>query len=85
MFYYLGSTVASSISSCSVQQDLVYDVTDKVKVHNLQEAIEREIRDHVMSLRSRFITRWNNNCGKTLHKILVRYVYTYLDTTKLWD
>ena len=49
-------------------------MTDRVKVHNLQEAIEREIRDHVMSLRSRFITRWNNNCGRTLHKMLIRYL-----------
>ena len=51
---------------------MVYDATDQVRVHDLQEGIEREIRDHVMSLRSRFITRWNNNCGRILHEMLTR-------------
>jgi coiled-coil and C2 domain-containing protein 2A len=74
----------------TVQQgQLVYDATDQVRVQDLQEAIEREIRDHVMSLRSRFITRWNNNCGRTLHRMLTRYEeqlsdpQTFRDTSEL--
>ena len=69
---YIISIKCTLSTFLSPQRELVYDVTDQVRVRDLQEAIEREIRDHLMSLRSRFITRWNTNCGRTLHKMLIR-------------
>ena len=35
--------------------------------------IERTVREHLMTLRSRFITRWNRHATRKLHSLLPRY------------
>ena len=54
--------------------------------------IERTVREHLMTLRSRFITRWNRHATRKLHSLLPRYTtqlhtvwtaFTYLYTVEL--
>ena len=40
--------------------------------------IERTVREHLMTLRSRFITRWNRHATRKLHSLLPRYTTHYL-------
>jgi len=39
--------------------------------------IERTVREHLMTLRSRFITRWNRHCTRKLDSFLQRYTFSY--------
>ena len=50
--------------------------------------IERTVREHLMTLRSRFITRWNRHATRKLHSLLPRYttqlyMYTLTKTSTL--
>ena len=39
--------------------------------------IERTVREHLMTLRSRFITRWNRHCTRKLYSLLQRYTLSH--------
>ncbi|CAD5113655.1 DgyrCDS2816 [Dimorphilus gyrociliatus] len=55
----------------SIQPEvLYYQPTDQMKVLNLKDTLERQIRANVESWRSRQITRWNRYCLQTFRNIL---------------
>ncbi|KAI8501504.1 Coiled-coil and C2 domain-containing protein 2A [Branchiostoma belcheri] len=57
----------------SVQPDqLVYLPTDKDYVADLQDRIERKLRDKVMEWRPHSITRWNRYCTQIFRRLLPR-------------
>lgn len=60
----------SEVEWKTVQQDLVYSQTDAYKVKEIQQRFERSARDFIMKGRSRFVTKWNRHCTKSLQGIL---------------
>ncbi|XP_078612714.1 coiled-coil and C2 domain-containing protein 2A-like isoform X1 [Branchiostoma floridae x Branchiostoma japonicum] len=57
----------------SIQPDqLVYLPTDKDYVADLQDRIERKLRDKVMEWRPHSITRWNRYCTQIFRRLLPR-------------
>ncbi|KAL5457110.1 hypothetical protein EMCRGX_G034349 [Ephydatia muelleri] len=49
---------------------LHYTETNGQETLALQERIDRNLRDHMISLRSGFITRWNRHCARILQSLL---------------
>lgn len=55
----------------SVQPEtLNYPVTEMAFVQNLEEKIERTLKDSFMNWRPRHVTRWNRSCSSALRQIL---------------
>lgn len=54
---------------------LVYHDTDKEFVMDLQDKIERTLKEKVMAWRPRHITRWNRYCNQAFRKILPKYIH----------
>lgn len=68
----------------TIQPDaLVFPETDIAYVRNLEEKIERTLKDSIMNWRPRHVTRWNRSCSSALKQTLEgmeleRYVTTML-------
>uniref|UniRef100_A0A8C3YRA8 Coiled-coil and C2 domain containing 2A n=2 Tax=Catagonus wagneri TaxID=51154 RepID=A0A8C3YRA8_9CETA len=57
----------------SVQpEELIYQRTDKVAAAELQDRIEKILREKIMDWRPRHLTRWNRYCTSTLRHFLPR-------------
>ncbi|ERE90702.1 coiled-coil and C2 domain-containing protein 2A isoform 1 [Cricetulus griseus] len=55
----------------SVQpEELIYQRTDKVAAAELQDRIEKILKDKIMDWRPRHLTRWNRYCTSTLRHFL---------------
>lgn len=60
---------------CLLQPEgLIYHPTDQEFVLNLQDKIERQLKDRVMEWRPRHITRWNRYCMQAFRSLLARLV-----------
>ncbi|KFO25778.1 Coiled-coil and C2 domain-containing protein 2A [Fukomys damarensis] len=55
----------------SVQpEELIYQRTDKTAAAELQDRIEKMLKDKIMDWRPRHLTRWNRHCTSTLRHFL---------------
>ncbi|XP_074085863.1 coiled-coil and C2 domain-containing protein 2A isoform X2 [Macrotis lagotis] len=55
----------------SVQpEELIYQQTDKVAAAELQDRIEKILKEKIMEWRPRHMTRWNRYCSSTLRQFL---------------
>lgn len=62
----------------SVQKSLLdYVDTDPQYVLELQEKIERLLRDKIMAWRSRYVTRWNRYCCQSFRELLANMEKTF--------
>ncbi|XP_028396123.1 coiled-coil and C2 domain-containing protein 2A-like [Dendronephthya gigantea] len=66
----------------SVQKPLLnYTRTDPQYVTELQEKIERLLRDKIMEWRPRYVTRWNRYCSQSFRDLLANMEQTYRQRT----
>uniref|UniRef100_X1Z7B6 C2 domain-containing protein n=1 Tax=Capitella teleta TaxID=283909 RepID=X1Z7B6_CAPTE len=57
----------------SVQpENLIYFTTEKSSVIDIQERIERQLKEKIMEWRPRYITRWNRYCMQTFRRLLTK-------------
>ncbi|XP_063726786.1 coiled-coil and C2 domain-containing protein 2A-like isoform X2 [Symsagittifera roscoffensis] len=55
----------------SVQpENLVYEITEEEKRLEIQDRIEKNVRDKLMEWRARFVTRWNRHCQVKFRDLL---------------
>ncbi|XP_058156738.1 coiled-coil and C2 domain-containing protein 2A isoform X2 [Dasypus novemcinctus] len=56
---------------CSIQpEELIYQQTDKTATAELQDRIEKILKEKIMDWRPRHLTRWNRYCTSTLRHFL---------------
>ena len=58
----------------SQPEALLYHPTPAEFVIDTREKLERQIKDKIMNLRKKYITRWNRYCVQAFRKLLEKYV-----------
>ncbi|XP_039261426.2 coiled-coil and C2 domain-containing protein 2A-like isoform X2 [Styela clava] len=67
----LFKSISATQGLTSVQPEvIVYPETELSYVQNLEEMIERTLKEAMMDWRPRHVTRWNRSCSTALHQIL---------------